>query len=175
MDAVLASVKEQPGAVVVGGDLNTTGTDAAPTSIRREITRRASSLKFWLGMTIRYLSPVALPQLGFAPANHFKNYLDPSAFHLPIFLPNRESRLFTKCSDSGLRTVARSTSAVLRIEPATGGLGRSPTATKGTSRVFSRPSHSSERSEASWAGTSWTGCSSSRSVLAKWLLIFQRR
>jgi endonuclease/exonuclease/phosphatase family metal-dependent hydrolase len=96
MEAVLASIKEQPHVVVVGGDLNTTGTDAAPTSIRREFTRRASSFKFWLGMTIRYLSPVALPQLGFAPANHFKNYLDPSAFHLPIFLPNREGGLFDK-------------------------------------------------------------------------------
>ena len=96
MDVVLSAVQEQPHAVVVGGDLNTTGTDAAPTSIRREITRRASSLKFWLGMTVRYLSPVALPQLGFAPANHFKNYLDPSAFHLPIFLPNRERGLFRK-------------------------------------------------------------------------------
>jgi hypothetical protein len=47
-------------------------------------------------MAIRYLSPVALPQLGFVPANHFKNYLDPSVFHLPIFLPNREDGLFTK-------------------------------------------------------------------------------
>jgi endonuclease/exonuclease/phosphatase family metal-dependent hydrolase len=96
MDAVMASVKEVPHAVVVGGDLNTTGTDAAPTSIRREITRRASSLKFWLRMAVRYASPVALPQVGFVPANHFKNYLDPSAFHLPILLPNREDALFTK-------------------------------------------------------------------------------
>ena len=96
MDVVLASISEQPHAVVVGGDLNTTGTDAAPTSIRREITRRASSLKFWLGMSIRYLSPVTLPQLGFAPANHFKNFLDPSVFHLPMFLPNREGGLFRK-------------------------------------------------------------------------------
>jgi endonuclease/exonuclease/phosphatase family metal-dependent hydrolase len=96
MDAVTSAVREVSHAVVVGGDLNTTGTDAAPTSIRRELTRRASSVKFWLGMTIRYFSPVALPQIGFAPANHFKNYLDPSAFHLPIFLPNREDGLFTK-------------------------------------------------------------------------------
>ena len=96
MDAVLAAVKEVPHAVVIGGDLNTTGTNAAPTSIRREITRRASSLKFWLGMTIRYLSPVGLPQVGLIPVNHFKNYLDPSAFHFPILLPNREDGLFTK-------------------------------------------------------------------------------
>ncbi|HYO80455.1 MAG TPA: endonuclease/exonuclease/phosphatase family protein, partial [Bryobacteraceae bacterium] len=96
MDAVMASLKEVPHAVIVGGDLNTTGTDAAPTSIRREITRRASSLKFWLGMAVRYGSPVTLPQVGLLPANHFKNYLDPSAFHLPLVLPNREDGIFTK-------------------------------------------------------------------------------
>ena len=96
MNTVLSAVKEISHGVVVAGDMNTTGTDAAPTSIRREITRRASSLKFWLGMMIRYVSPVALPQLGFVPANHFKNYLDPSAFHLPILLPNREDGLFQR-------------------------------------------------------------------------------
>ncbi|HYP14436.1 MAG TPA: hypothetical protein VEQ63_10980, partial [Bryobacteraceae bacterium] len=95
MDVVMAALREVPHAVVVGGDLNPTGTDAAPTSIRREITRRASSLKFWLGLVVRYASPVALPQMGFIPANHFKNSLDPSAFHLPLLLPIREDGLFT--------------------------------------------------------------------------------
>jgi endonuclease/exonuclease/phosphatase family metal-dependent hydrolase len=96
MDAVMKSVSTVPHAVVLAGDLNTTGSDAAPTSIRREITRRASSLKFWLAIGIRYLSPVSIPQFGLLPVNHLKNYHDPSAFHVPIFLPNREDRLFTR-------------------------------------------------------------------------------
>jgi endonuclease/exonuclease/phosphatase family metal-dependent hydrolase len=96
MDVVMDAVAHVPHAVVIGGDLNTTGTNAVPTSIRRELTGRATSLKFWLGMAVRYLSPVSIPQVGLIPANHFKNFLDPSVFHLALFLPNRERGLFTK-------------------------------------------------------------------------------
>lgn len=95
MAVVTAAVKETEHAVVIAGDLNTTGTNSAPTSIVREVSRRATSLKFWLEMAVRQLSPVGLPQLGFVPLNHFKNLRDPTVFHMPLFLPNRERGLFT--------------------------------------------------------------------------------
>lgn len=95
MAVVTEAVEEVDHAVVIAGDLNTTGTNSAPTSIIREVSRRATSLKFWLEMAVRQISPVALPQLGFVPANHFKNLRDPTVFHMPLFLPNRERGLFT--------------------------------------------------------------------------------
>lgn len=95
MTVVTEAVKQVDHAVVIAGDLNTTGTNSAPTSILREVSRRATSLKFWLEMAVRQISPVALPQLGFVPANHFKNLRDPTVFHMPLFLPNRERGLFT--------------------------------------------------------------------------------
>ena len=114
-----AAVARLGHAVAIAGDMNTTGTNAAPTSTRREISRRASSLKFWLGTAIRYFSPVAIPQFGLLPINHFKIPTIPR--HSISQSSCRIAR--TDCSprwvSSALRTAARSISAAMGSEPGT--------------------------------------------------------
>jgi len=46
MDALLSQIKEVEHPVIVAGDLNTSGTDGTPTSIRREILNRVKNYEF---------------------------------------------------------------------------------------------------------------------------------
>ncbi len=91
---VLAAIRHIRGPVVVAGDMNTSGTDVTPTSVRRELSQRASSPEFWLGRVIRAFIPSAIASLGLTPLNHFKNYGDPLMFNIPILLPNLERPFF---------------------------------------------------------------------------------
>jgi hypothetical protein len=42
------------------------------------------------------VSPVSLPLLALTPVNYFKNYLDPTAAHVPIIGRNNEAKLFRR-------------------------------------------------------------------------------
>jgi endonuclease/exonuclease/phosphatase family metal-dependent hydrolase len=94
MDALLAQIKEVEHPVIVAGDLNTTGTDGTPTSIRREILSRVKNYEFWVTQALRWGTPASLPLAVLTPVKYFKNYLDPTAAHLPVIGANREAILF---------------------------------------------------------------------------------
>jgi endonuclease/exonuclease/phosphatase family metal-dependent hydrolase len=53
MDALLARIKEVEHPVILAGDLNTSGTDGAPTSIRRELLKRVKNYEFWMTQALR--------------------------------------------------------------------------------------------------------------------------
>jgi hypothetical protein len=78
----------------MGGDLNTTGTDGTPTSIRRELMERVKNYEFWVGQALKWGTPASLPLLAATPIGYFKNYLDPTSIHVPVVGANREARLF---------------------------------------------------------------------------------
>ncbi len=94
MKDLLAAVRSAKGLLILGGDLNTTGTDAAPTSVRREISRRVRKPRFWAAQALNWFNPVAVPRTVLFPANYFKNYLDPTARSVPLMAANREAGLF---------------------------------------------------------------------------------
>ncbi len=94
MQALLAAIRDVKSPVILGGDLNTSGSDAAPTSIQREISKRVKDPKFWAGQAVRWFSPVGLPRTILFPANYFRTYADPTKRHIPFLAPNRESGLF---------------------------------------------------------------------------------
>jgi endonuclease/exonuclease/phosphatase family metal-dependent hydrolase len=96
MNAILKAIAGISHPVVIGGDLNTSGMNAAPTSVTRELSGRAKSLKFWIGMGVQYFIPSSMAKLGLFPVRLFRDFLDPSARDIPIFLPNGESGLFQK-------------------------------------------------------------------------------
>lgn len=96
METLLEAIKEVENPVILGGDLNTTNADAAPTTIKREIAKRVKNPKFWARESIRWFTPVVLPRLFLMPANYFKNLRDPTAVHIPLFATNYESGLFKK-------------------------------------------------------------------------------
>jgi endonuclease/exonuclease/phosphatase family metal-dependent hydrolase len=94
MDALLSQIKEVEHPVIVAGDLNTTGVDGTPTSIRHEILQRVKNYEFWVTQALKWGTPASLPLAALTPANYFKNYLDPTATHLPVIGSNKESILF---------------------------------------------------------------------------------
>ncbi len=94
MDALLSEIKEIGHPVIVAGDLNTTGTDGAPTSLRSELLKRVKDYEFWGRQALKWGTPASLPLAAAGPVNYFKNYLDPTAWHIPVIGTNRESLLF---------------------------------------------------------------------------------
>lgn len=94
MDALLSRIKEVDHPVIMAGDLNTTGSDGTPTSIRREILNRVKNYEFWVTQALRWGTPASLPLAMLTPAKYFKNYLDPTATHLPVIAANKEAILF---------------------------------------------------------------------------------
>ncbi len=93
MDKVLEEVGDSRGAVILGGDLNTTGTDGTPTSVRYELSTRVQDYQFWIN-TLLHFSPVSLPVYATAPFGFWKNFRDPTALHIPLIGNNPEARLF---------------------------------------------------------------------------------
>lgn len=94
MDALLDQLKDVGNPVVLAGDLNTTGTDGTPTSIRKELTNRVKNYEFWISQGLRWGTPAALPVTAAMPANYFKNHLDPTSSHVPVIGSNKESKIF---------------------------------------------------------------------------------
>jgi hypothetical protein len=94
MDALLAHLKELDHPVIVAGDLNTTGTDGAPTSIRHEILNRLKNYECWVAQALKWGTPASLPLALLTPVGYFKTYLDPTSTHLPVVGSNKESILF---------------------------------------------------------------------------------
>ena len=95
VEELLQELQQIRNPVILGGDLNTTGSDGAPTSITRKISKRVKNPKFWAGQAIHWFNPVNIPRLLVMPSNYFKNYLDPTAQHVPFLAPNREEGLFS--------------------------------------------------------------------------------
>jgi endonuclease/exonuclease/phosphatase family metal-dependent hydrolase len=94
MDALLSRIQEVEHPVIMAGDLNTTGSDGTPTSIRREILNRVKNYEFWVTQALRWGTPASLPLAVLTPVKYFKNYLDPTATHLPVIGANKEAILF---------------------------------------------------------------------------------
>jgi endonuclease/exonuclease/phosphatase family metal-dependent hydrolase len=94
MDALLAQLKEVENPLIMAGDLNTSGTDGTPTTIRREILNRVKNYEFWVTQALKWGTPAALPLAVLTPVKYFKNYLDPTSMHLPIAGANKEALLF---------------------------------------------------------------------------------
>jgi len=94
MDALLAQIQELDHPVIMAGDLNTTGADGTPTSIRREILKRLKNYEFWVTQALKWGTPAALPLAALTPVNYFRNYLDPTSAHVPVIGSNKEAILF---------------------------------------------------------------------------------
>lgn len=81
--------------VILGGDLNTTGLSAAPTSVWLEINKRLSNPDFWIRQAVfRFAIPTAIAEAVLLPTNYVKNLHDPTVRDIPLFASNPESGLF---------------------------------------------------------------------------------
>ena len=96
MAALLATIKEDGNPLVMAGDLNTTGKNNIPTSVRNEIMTRVADYKFWAGLTVSHFNPLGVYKLALYPAHYFHGYNDPTALNVPILWEHRERSLFKR-------------------------------------------------------------------------------
>jgi endonuclease/exonuclease/phosphatase family metal-dependent hydrolase len=94
MDALLSRISEVENPVILGGDLNTTGANGTPTSIRREILNRVKNYEFWVTQALTWGTPASLPLAALTPVKYFRNHLDPTSTHVPVVGSNKEAILF---------------------------------------------------------------------------------
>ena len=81
--------------VIIAGDLNTTGADASPVSIKKEVLKKVKDPEFIAKQAILSLTPISLAQnLILNTANSLRQYKDPTTKDIPIILPNKERKIF---------------------------------------------------------------------------------
>jgi endonuclease/exonuclease/phosphatase family metal-dependent hydrolase len=96
MEELLELLRDVPHPVVVAGDLNTTGGDASPTSIKKQIFQRLGSASFWANYGIKYATGFGLLyDAAKGSLNSVKNLDDPTARNIPLVGANPEAELFS--------------------------------------------------------------------------------
>ncbi len=81
--------------LILAGDFNTTGTDASPVSMKKEVLKLAKDPDFVLNNIIFTLTPLTLVQnVVLNTTNFIKQYKDPTTKHIPILFPNKERKIF---------------------------------------------------------------------------------
>jgi endonuclease/exonuclease/phosphatase family metal-dependent hydrolase len=90
MNAILESLRPRKTAVVMAGDLNTTGSDASHLSVAYIAKSKLKDYRFWAQQAVMW--GTSLPST-FA-LNYFKNFNDPSALDIKVFGNNKEAALF---------------------------------------------------------------------------------
>jgi len=86
--------------VIVVGDLNTTGGNSSPTSIRKQMNQRLGSASFWTNTGIKYATGFGLLyDVARGSLNTFKNQDDPTARNVPLVGANPEAELFSVLED----------------------------------------------------------------------------
>jgi endonuclease/exonuclease/phosphatase family metal-dependent hydrolase len=94
MDTLLSEIGNRENPIIIGGDLNTTGANGTPTSIRREILNRVKDYEFWIAQALRWGTPASLPLTASTSVNYFRTWRDPTSTHLPVIGANKEATLF---------------------------------------------------------------------------------
>ena len=95
MNIVLSHLREIEHPVIIAGDLNTTGSDNLPTSVKREIYKRVGSKEFWAKRGVIYATGLGLIYDFVSSGIRFlRNQNDPTARSIPIFSSNHERGLF---------------------------------------------------------------------------------
>jgi endonuclease/exonuclease/phosphatase family metal-dependent hydrolase len=100
LEEALAAIKMIDHPVILAGDLNTSGSDATPTSIPREVKRRLGSASFWANNAIKWATGFGLlydTTLG--AINFSRAYSDPTVRSVKFILKNDEARFFTTLED----------------------------------------------------------------------------
>jgi hypothetical protein len=96
MEELLLSLRDISNPVIVAGDLNTTGSNSSPTSIKKQIYKRLGSASFWTNTGVKYATGFGLLyDLVRGSVNEVKNYDDPTARNIPLVGPNPEAAMFS--------------------------------------------------------------------------------
>ena len=100
MEELLVLLQDIHNPVIVAGDLNTTGGNSSPTSIKKQINQRLGSASFWTNTGIKYATGFGLLyDVARGSLNTFKNQDDPTARNIPLVGANPEAELFSVLED----------------------------------------------------------------------------
>jgi endonuclease/exonuclease/phosphatase family metal-dependent hydrolase len=100
MEELLLLLQDIHNPVILAGDLNTTGSDSSPTSIKKQIYQRLGSASFWANTGAKYATGVGLLyDVVRGGVNLAKNQDDPTAMNIPLIGTNPEAELFSKLAD----------------------------------------------------------------------------
>jgi endonuclease/exonuclease/phosphatase family metal-dependent hydrolase len=97
MKQILDWAKDIKNPVIIAGDMNTTATDAAPTSVSKVITDRVKDPHAWARSAIKWST--GAPTILLMPVNFMRSKNDPTGFDVPIISRNREAKLFGDLND----------------------------------------------------------------------------
>ncbi len=97
MKQILDWAKDIKNPVIIAGDMNTTATDAAPTSVSKVITDRVKDPHAWARDAIKWST--GAPTILLMPVNFMRSKNDPTGFDVPILSRNREAKLFGDLND----------------------------------------------------------------------------
>ncbi len=97
---LLQEIKHIDNPVVLAGDMNTSGEDATPTSLKREVTKRLGSKSFWISRGITYATGIGFAKdVLIGGVKYVRNQSDPTVRHVPIVAPNPAAGFFEKLKD----------------------------------------------------------------------------
>jgi hypothetical protein len=85
MAALLETIQDVHNPLILAGDMNTTGKDGSPMSVRGELIRLVKDYEFWIKQSLNWFTPVSLPSYALMPFNFWRTYRDPTATHIPLF------------------------------------------------------------------------------------------
>ncbi len=100
LEEVLSEIKNIDHPVIVAGDMNTSGSDATPTSFQREVKKRLGSTSFWATQGIKYATGVGLlydVTVGFVKLQRTRN--DPTVKSIKFVSENPEEKFFNTLKD----------------------------------------------------------------------------
>ena len=100
LEELLTRIKDVDSPVVLTGDMNSTGEDSTPTSLKREVTKRLGSKGFWIERGIGYALGVGiLKDVLIGGVKFVRNQSDPTVKHVPIVAPNPAAGFFETLKD----------------------------------------------------------------------------
>jgi endonuclease/exonuclease/phosphatase family metal-dependent hydrolase len=89
---ILEWIGADPNPVILGGDLNTTGSDNAPVSVSKVLTDRIKDPDKWAIEAVKWST--GAPTILLMPVNMMRNKNDPTGFDVPVLSRKKEAKLF---------------------------------------------------------------------------------
>jgi len=97
MQQILEWIKADANPVILAGDMNTTATDSAPTSISKVLKDRVKDPHAWARSAIKWST--GAPTVLLMPVNFMRSKNDPTGFDVPVLSRKKEAKLFGDLDD----------------------------------------------------------------------------
>ena len=100
LEELLLQIKEIQNPVIIAGDMNTSGTDATPISLKRAIKHRMGSSSFWVNRGIKYATGVGLLyDVSLGALKTLRTWNDPTVKSVKFVSENPEEKFFDTLKD----------------------------------------------------------------------------